>query len=315
MTVHIEKTWVRLVALVVTGVFVVGGGWLLMRGGVYGLALFVVIPIILGAVAECVQKSATWGGAAKIGALAVLLINIGLLGLGMEGLICIAMSIPLTVPLGALGGCFTYAARRSRVQSNGTAVLLLLPLSAGTLGFDLTAKPSVFEAHTSVEIAAKPEKVWKYVVSLSEMPPPDEWFFKAGIAYPERVGIVGSGVGAVRYCEFSTGPFVEPIKIWDEPRMLQFSVTESPASMREWSPYAEVAPKHLHGYLISKQGQFRLTPLANGHTLLEGTSWYRHGLWPSQYWRLWSDAVIHRVHLRVLTHIRTLAERDNMTMR
>jgi len=305
-----ERTWMRLVALVMTGVVVIGGGWFLMRGGVYGLALFVVIPIILGALAECFQKSATWAGAATIGALAVLLINIGLLGLGIEGLICIAMSIPLTVPLGALGGCFIYAARRSRVPGNGTAVFFLLPLTAGTLGFDLTAKPPVYEAHTSIEIAAKPDKVWKYVVSFSEMPPPDEWFFKAGVAYPERVRMAGSGVGAVRYCEFSTGPLVEPIKIWDEPRLLQFSVTESPASMREWSPYPELNPKHLHGYLISRQGQFQLTPLPNGHTLLEGTSWYQHGLWPSQYWRLWSNAIIHRIHLRVLTHIRTLAEED-----
>jgi Polyketide cyclase / dehydrase and lipid transport len=310
------KTWERLGGLVVTGVFIAGGGWLLMGSGVYGFALFVMIPIILGALAECFRQSATAGEAAKIGALTVLVANIALLALGIEGLICIAMSVPLTVPLGALGGYFTYAAGRSRVQGNGTAAfLLLLPLSAGALGFDLTAKPQVFEVRTSIEIAATPERVWKHVVSFSELPPPDEWLFKAGVAYPERARIVGSGVGAVRYCEFSTGPFVEPIKVWDEPRLLQFSVTENPAPMREWSPYAKVTPKHLRGYLISKQGQFRLTPLANGHTLLEGTTRYQHGLWPAQYWRLWSDAIIHRIHLRVLTHIRTLAERDSMAVR
>jgi hypothetical protein len=31
-------------------------------------------------------------------------------------------------------------------------------------------------------------------------------------------------------------------------------------------------PSHLHGYLISKRGQFRWTALPNGHTLLEGAS-------------------------------------------
>lgn len=30
---------------------------------------------------------------------------------------------------------------------------------------------------------------------------------------------------------------------------------------------------------------------------------YRHRLWPSAYWRLWSDAIIHRIHMRVLRHI------------
>jgi len=50
--------------------------------------------------------------------------------------------------------------------------------------------------------------------------------------------------------------------------------------------------------------------LADGHTLLEGTTRYQHGLWPAEYRRWWSDAIIHRIHLRVLTHIRALAEQD-----
>jgi hypothetical protein len=316
MRMQIEKGWERLAGLVVMTALITGGGVWLMHNGVYGLALFVMIPVIIGALAECIRKSATSIDAAKIGALTLAIANISLLALGMEGLICIAMSLPLTVPLGVIGALFIHAARQSRVPGKGTAAfLLLLPLSAGSLGFDLTAKPAVFEVRTSIEIAALPEQVWKYVVSFPEMAPPEEWSFKAGVAYPERADISGSGVGATRYCVLSTGPLVEPITIWDEPRLLQFRVTDSPASMHEWSPYAAVTPKHLHGYLLSKQGQFRLTPLANGHTLLEGTSWYQHGLWPSQYWRLWSDPIIHQIHLRVLTHIRTLAEADNMAGR
>lgn len=301
----------RLLGFVAAATLVAAGGWLLMRTGVYGLSLFVILPVVLGALVECFWKSATGEGAPGVGASALLLANLALLAFGTEGAICIAMSIPLTVPLGAIGACWAHSARSSLASSHGTAtLLLLLPLSAGTLGFDLTAKPPVLEVHTPIEIAAPPEIVWKHVISFSEIPPPREWLFKAGLAYPERARIVGSGVGAVRYCEFSTGPFVEPIKIWDEPRLLQFSVTENPAPMRELSPYRDLAPQHLHGYMVSEQGQFLLTPLANGHTLLEGTTWYRHGLWPSAYWRLWSDAIIHRIHLRVLNHIRTLAEND-----
>jgi hypothetical protein len=80
--------------------------------------------------------------------------------------------------------------------------------------------------------------------------------------------------------------------------------------MREWTPYEHVDPAHLHGYFVSKAGQFQLTRLANGHTLVEGTSWYQHGLWPAEYWRWWSDAIIRRIHMRVLTHIKALAEDD-----
>jgi hypothetical protein len=104
--------------------------------------------------------------------------------------------------------------------------------------------------------------------------------------------------------------FVEPIEVWDEPRLLKFSVTANPAPMQEWTPYREIHPPHLTGFLVSKQGQFRLTPLAGGRTKLEGTTWYQHGLWPANYWQLWSDHIIHTIHLRVLRHVKQLSEVD-----
>jgi Polyketide cyclase / dehydrase and lipid transport len=121
-------------------------------------------------------------------------------------------------------------------------MLALLPLGVGTLGFDTMARPDVFEVHSSIEIAAPPERVWKNVVTFSELPPPTEWYFKTGIAYPMRAGVVGIGPGAVRYREFSTGPFVEPIQVWDEPHLLRFSVIQNPAPSKEWSPYPKIVP-------------------------------------------------------------------------
>jgi len=54
-------------------------------------------------------------------------------------------------------------------------------------------------------------------------------------------------------------------------------------------------------------GEFLPTPLPGGRTRLQGTTWYRR-MWPAGYWRLWCDAVVHRIHLRVLRHIKRLAE-------
>jgi hypothetical protein len=64
------------------------------------------------------------------------------------------------------------------------------------------------------------------------------------------------------------------------------------------------------GAALLKSETYGFTPLANHHTLLEGTSWYQHGLWPAEYWRWRSDAIIHRIHSRVLAHVGTLAEQD-----
>lgn len=96
--------------------------------------------------------------------------------------------------------------------------------------------------------------------------------------------------------------------MWGELHLLKFGVIENPPPLNELSPYGHIEPVHLHGYFVSREGQFLLTPLTNGGTLLEGTTWYRHTMWPGAYWHLWSDHIIHRIHLRVLEHIRAEVE-------
>ena len=165
-----------------------------------------------------------------------------------------------------------------------------------------------FVVRTSIDINAPPSQVWQQVVAFAEIPPPRELLFRTGIAYPVRAEITGRGPGAVRYCIFSTGSFVEPIEVWDEPRLLKFGVASSPAPLNELTLYGHIEPRHLHGYFVSEEGQFQLIPLFGGGTRLEGATWYRHSMWPAGYWHFWSDYIIHRIHLRVLHHIQYGAE-------
>jgi hypothetical protein len=44
---------------------------------------------------------------------------------------------------------------------------------------------------------------------------------------------------------------------------------------------------------------------------LEGTTWYTNKMRPAAYWQLWSDMAIHRIHLRVLDHIKRGTVRSN----
>lgn len=162
----------------------------------------------------------------------------------------------------------------------------------------------------TIEIDAPPEAVWEHVIDFPELPAPSEWYFRWGIACPQRAAIDGRGVGATRYCEFTTGTFVEPITAWQAPRRLAFDVTEQPAPMFELSPYRHVHPPHLDGYLRSNRGEFRLTALPDGRTRLEGRTWYEFDMFPQWYWTAWSDLLIHRIHERVLLHVKTLSERS-----
>ena len=95
---------------------------------------------------------------------------------------------------------------------------------------------------------------------------------------------------------------MEPIDIWDAPRRLAFRVTANPPPLRELSPY-EIRPAHLDGYFVSSHGEFLLEPLAGRRTRLTGTTWYTNHLAPAAYWDVWTDMIIHRIHMRVLRHI------------
>jgi hypothetical protein len=81
---------------------------------------------------------------------------------------------------------------------------------------------------------------------------------------------------------------VEPVTAWDEPRRLAFDATGQPAPMFELSPCRHVHPPHLHGYLRSNRGEFRLVPLPGGRTRLEGRTWYEFDMFPQSYRTLWS---------------------------
>jgi uncharacterized membrane protein YhaH (DUF805 family) len=282
---------------------------------IYGWGLFVAVPFTMGFAAAVIyglRQPRNLGGCIAVACMSTALLGLGLMALAVEGMFCLVMAMPIALPLATLGGTFGYLVQRRRWLHEAAPAFLcvLLVFAPGVQWVEhvVAPRPSVYEVRSAIDIQAPPEEVWKQVVAFAEIPPPKEWMFRAGIAYPIRAEIFGHGPGAQRRCVFSTGAFVEPIEVWDEPHQLKFSVTSNPAPMEEWTPYAHIEPPHLHGFLMSNGGQFLLTPLPNGGTRLEGTTWYRHTLWPAAYWRLWSDAIIHQIHLRVLRHIRDEAE-------
>jgi hypothetical protein len=153
-----------------------------------------------------------------VACLSTALLGAALLGLAFEGMLCLLMALPIALPLAAFGGAFGYLVQRRRWLHSRTSAFLsaLLIFVPGIQWMEHVAAPTppVYVVRTTIDIQASPEKVWKRVVSFSEIPPPTEWMFRTGIAYPIRAEIQGTGVGAERHCVFSTGAFVEPIEVW-----------------------------------------------------------------------------------------------------
>ncbi len=292
-------------------------GWIMSIIGIfilaqYGLGLFIVLPFLIGYATTAIysfRALLTLKEAMKMSMLSLVVFSTGLLLFAMEGVICIAMAFPFGVLFTSAGALLAYLMQR-QLPNNRMRTMSFLMLAVPMTMFVESKEvdnQELIEVKTSLVIGASTKEVWKNVIAFPELSLPDEWLFRAGIAYPIGATIEGIGVGAVRRCNFSTGSFVEPITVWQENELLCFDVQDCPAPMTELSMWDINAP-HLHDYFVSKKGQFHLIPLADGTTKLEGTTWYYHRIRPAFYWKIWSNYIVHQIHQRVLMHIKNISE-------
>lgn len=302
-----------IVLLTIAIVFAIGYTSIYFFGN-YGWTVFVFAPFVIGFLPsyfaskklelskrDCYSLSFT----------TLLVSTIALLVLALEGMICIIMALPILMLLVWFGAYIGFSMNHKKpMLNNATTIVILALYSLGFLSFDYINEPnSLIAIKTNIVVKAPIEKVWQNVVTFDTIAEPNEFIFKTGIAYPKNATIKGTGVGAIRYCNFTTGSFVEPITTWNEPNLLQFSVESQPVPMNELNPFWNVHPPHLDGYFRSNKGEFRLKKIANNETLLQGTTWYEVDIYPEFYWKLWSDLIIHKIHKRVLNHIKKESEK------
>lgn len=280
--------------------------------GEYGWSLFVGMPFLLGFISVYFyggKQTLSFYAGFKIMLLTVFLFNTILFLFALEGLICIAMAFPIMIVVGFMGSSIAYAIVSSRTSSN---TLILAPSCVLLLLATFEKKNDqipLLKVTTSVVVHHDKQHVWDQLVTFNEIKAPQEWIFKTGIAYPTHATISNTQGKITRHCHFTTGAFIEPITTWDEPNHLAFDVLDQPAPMIEWKLYQSLPIVHLDGYFQSQRGEFVLNALDSNTTALIGTTYYQHDLWPGLYWSMWSDLILHQVHLRVLDHIKSETEK------
>lgn len=291
-------------------------GFSLNQFAEYGLGIFILSPFFIGLVSSSLKshysiEKVSFKDCHKTMVLSLFFLMIALIICAIEGLMCIIMAAPLGYLVALVGTLIGYVVFNNK--PNKTLLLIFLASNLFLLPSFIALEKNtekeliIYPVKTSVIIKASKQEVWNHLVEFSEIEAPTEFMFKNGISYPINSEVKGHGVGAIRYCNFSTGSFVEPVDIWNEPDLLHFVVKEQPIPMKEFSPY-DIHPKHLHGYFVSVKGQFKLNDLGNGQTQLEGTTWYYNKIHPQIYWKQWTDLIIHTIHERVLKHIKTETE-------
>jgi hypothetical protein len=275
----------------------------------YGFMMFVALPTYIGFLSAALHGKDKISRILLTTFLALLLLGLALMLFALEGAVCLVMAFPLALGLAFCGSLLGMLTWKIKKQSVRFIPLLLLLFTPFLMSFEASNKsaPTLHKVVSTVEINAPIETVWQTVVAFPQIETEPEGILRLGFAYPVNAKIEGHGVGAVRYCNFNTGAFVEPVTAWQEPNLLAFDVKQQPAPMTETSFYQNLHTPHLD-YIKSERGQFRLYE-KDGMTVVEGTTFYTHDIAPDFYWNLYSEEIIHQIHLRVLNHIKKVAEK------
>ena len=298
---------------------VVGLGALAISVGIfreYGAALMLGAPTLSGFATGAFYARLDPNGKFKNAALATFItctLTLGVvMAFALEGAVCLVMAFPLLVVPAFLGSYIGFAMARSAGARRVPAIIAssLLVLPAVFLLEHLSPLPPLTPPPVTTEmiVDAPKDVVFAHVVRVSEMPAPRELLFRVGVSYPLSATLDEDRIGAVRRCEFNTGTALETVTRYDAPSHFAFHIDSQPDPLREQTLYHTVRQPHLDGYVRNQEGIFDLETLPNGKTLVRAQSIYTVAIGPETYWRLWTDASIHAIHRRVLTHIKEESE-------
>ncbi|MGV3617696.1 MAG: hypothetical protein ACO1SV_20410 [Fimbriimonas sp.] len=275
----------------------------------YAGLLFLGVPFLIGLAGTLI---AGIGGKTRhstgfwIGAGGLLAYALAMLMAGFEGLICLFMAAPVALLPMMFGVCIGIA-----VADAFYKVPLVLLTFGSLAAYDHFRPPeAVSEVATPVIVDASPDRVWREIVALGELPPPTDPILRTGIACPVKTEIRGTGVGAARHCTLTTGAMPERITAWEPGRRLTFVALETPAMMREVNPFRKTEPPHLKGHYRVLQGDFVLDALPDGRTRLWRTTRYAHRFGPAFYWTYWCDFAAERAHRYVLDVVKERSEQS-----
>lgn len=276
----------------------------------YSHSLFLLVPLAAGfASAYLANFRQKWNWNRTITVVPLTLATTGFLMMGLEGAVCLVMAFALAGVLATFGAVIAWLV--SKLRSGQRTILifvgLICPLSMA-FEHSFPQAPPLLEHTTVFEIDAPPEVVWRFVPAFPKITSAPKDLLAAGMAYPMESTMRGEDVGAHRSCILSTGEMPEIITRWEPGRALEFDVLHTPPAMEETNPFFHIKPAHVEGYFTVTHGRFLLVPLPGGRTRVEGTSWFKHDLWPQFYWAPLTRRVVKDVHDRVLEHIKELSE-------
>lgn len=187
----------------------------------------------------------------------------------IEGLACWIMVLPIWLVVSMIAGLLTGDHRRKgqdgpqRLQGG---LILLLPLLSSPAESLVPHLPARYEAYTSIDIQAPPERIWSNVVRVRTIREEEDHGYLTrilGFPRPIRAELNYAGAGGSRQAIFSKGlVFEEIVREYKEQQKMHFSIKADAHSI---PPTAMDEHVVIGGeYFDVLDGTYQLEKLKNG---------------------------------------------------
>lgn len=228
-----------------------------------------------------------------------------------EGVICLVMLAPIWLSFGWLGVYILRRVRKGRdYPARFQASLLFLPLICGSVESRIPITEQPVTLTRSIVIAAAPDQVWPYAVANAHIGGDEgQWNFTQSILRlprPRATTLSGQGVGAIRTAYWGDHiDFEERITQWQPGRRLAWSFAFTNSSLQDYTD-RHIAPDGQ--FLKIDTGDYTLTPLAAGRTLLTLRTHYIAKTHVNLYAQLWGEILLGDIQGNILAIIKQRAE-------
>jgi len=280
------------------------------------LAFLLLGPLAMGVLAVWFAPLAVrtnWQSVIGIGAAACLLWLVAVLLLAWEVAICIAMALPIVLPMTILGSVIVCALARRQNQRNQLhasllGLLLLAPYLAGPIEQRFPLATTIERVETTITITADAQTVWANIIRVPPIQRHEREFrlyHFAGFPWPEEAAMPVEGMGGVRYARYENGlTFAEPVTAWKPYRTLRFDIN---------IVEPERLPMPLNGiggpFFDLLQGQFIIEPLAANQVRLHLISEHRLTTRFNRYGRVWTRFFLNDFQAHILGVVKGRAEK------
>lgn len=155
------------------------------------------------------------------------------LGFNVEGWACWVMALPLFMITSSIGGLIGgYYKLRKKDNRVYVSVLVLIPFFISPIENMAGSIPGRYEANTYIDIRSTPEKIWRNVTRVREIPANEDkgWLTRElGFPRPVRAELNYDGVGAHREAVFTNGlVFHESVLEYTDQKKMVFTITAHP---------------------------------------------------------------------------------------